>query len=291
MMKYSALIGNPVEHSISPELFYEISKKINIEYAHLKIRVDSKDNLSDMIKSMINLGFCGFNVTCPYKLDVYDLLNDDELDDEVKGIKSVNSVVIRDGRLMGYNTDGKAAIMSIQKYYEISDKDYVVIIGAGGAAYSVLYEILKYTDNVVVFNEYVDKAQEMCNCINNSVKCYDLYDDEKLLEELKRATIVINATSVGMYPDVDSSLVSEELFSKISDSKKCFFDVIFNPWETKFIECAKRYGHLTVSGGYMLIYQAYLVMKLWLGIEFELSDDDIDELVIKMQEVLKNDYS
>ena len=287
-MYYSALIGNPVQHSISPQLFYEISKILKIEYAHLKITVPSRDDLKKTIDSFVQLGFCGINITCPYKLDTYQLLRDSELSLEAKKIKSVNSIVIHDGKLMGYNTDGLAALLSIQKFYPLSSENKVVILGAGGASYSILYEISKITNHIVVFNEYYDRAKEMIHQLNLDVECYDFSDEDIFIEKLNGADLIINATSVGMVPNSKESLISEDIFKKIT-SGKCFFDVIFNPWDTKLLELAGKYHHLTISGGYMLIYQAYLVLQLWLRQEFVLSDEDIEYLVTCMKKELENE--
>lgn len=288
-MFYSALLGNPVSHSISPRLFYELAKLFKIEYSHLKITVPDKRDLKVYINSLINLHFCGFNITCPYKLDMYNLLKDEELSLEAKNIKSINSVVIRNNKMIGYNTDGNAAILSIKKFYPLNFNDHIVIIGAGGVAYSILYEISKLTSNIVVFNEYYDKAEKMVNDLNLDVSYYDLSNKDIFIEKLKEATVIINATSVGMSPNSDESLINEDIFKKISDKKKCFFDVIFNPWETKLLSLANKYNHITISGGYMLIFQAYLVLQLWLDRKFELTDSDISYLVDCMLEELSHE--
>lgn len=285
-MKYSALLGNPVEHSISPELFNLLTKKLGIEYAHLKIFVEHKEDLSNYIHAMCNLNFVGFNITCPYKLYAYDLV--DELDQEAKKIHSINSVIIKNNKTIGYNTDGKAAILAIKHFYEIGNKDKVVIIGAGGVAYPILYEILKITSNVVVFNEFVKDAEKMCNLINPNVNYYSLYNRKKFINELVSATIIINATSVGMYPENNNTLIDEDLFKLLANNNKCkcYFDAIFNPWDTLFIQLAKKYNQIAISGGYMLIYQAILVLKLWLNVEINLSNYEIDEIANELMKVL-----
>ena len=289
-MKYSALIGNPVEHSISPEMFDLLSKKLKIEYAHLKITVEDKKDLKQAINSMCNLGFVGFNITCPYKLDILKLI--DECDKEAEKIKSINSVVIRDGKTKGYNTDGKAAILSIKHFYNITPDDKVVIIGAGGAAYPIFYELLKITNNIKVFNRSLDNAKKMCEIIDHSIECYALSDKDKLIDSLKEATLIINTTSVGMHPNNEDTLIDESMFKEIiNNNTKCFFDVIFNPWDTKIIENAKKYNQIAVSGGYMLIYQAILVLQLWLGKELDISNEEVDILAEKMIEVLNENYS
>lgn len=285
-MKYSALIGNPVEHSISPKLFMLLANKIGVEYAHLKIKVLTKEKLPSTIKSLCDLNFIGFNITCPYKIDMFNLLSEEEIDDEAYQIKSVNSIVINNGKMKGYNTDGKAAIYSIRHFYNLNSADSVVIIGSGGVAYPILYELLKITDKIIVFNEYLDAADEMCFKINNKIKRYSLEEQDKLYYELEKATVVINATSVGMVPNDNESIID---VNKIK-SKKCYFDVVFNPWETKLLREAKDRGNLIISGGYMLIYQAILVLELWLNKKIYISKEEVEDIALQMQKILKENY-
>ena len=288
-MKYSALIGNPVEHSISPELFDIISKKIGIEYAHIKITVDNKKELENVTNSLKELKFCGFNITCPYKIDMYNLYKE-YCDEEAKKIHSINSVTIKNNTIKCYNTDGKAAIKAIKYKDKIEKKDKIVLIGAGGAAYPILYELLKYTENIVIFNEDINKAKEMCNIICPKIKSFNLYDNENFGKYLKESTLIVNATSVGMHPNNEESIISEELMKKISINKKCIFDVIFNPWETKLLKIAQKYNHTTISGGLMLIFQAIYVLELWIDKKIELSSKEIEEITNKLTKILENNY-
>lgn len=282
-MKYSALIGNPVDHSISPKLFELLANKVGIEYAHIKINVPTKKELSKTIQALCDLNFVGFNITCPYKIDMFDLLDDSQYDNEVFKINSINSVVINNGKMKGYNTDGLAAINSIKHFYKITSKDKVVILGAGGVAYPILYEIQKITKNIVIFNESLEMANKMCEKINDEISRYSLEEQDKLYEELNKATIIINATSVGMEPNSRQTLID---INKIK-SKKCFFDVIFNPWKTKLLTEAEAKGHQIISGGYMLIYQAIAVLQLWLNTKINITTEQIEELAQEMIKVLE----
>lgn len=284
-MKYSALIGNPVEHSIAPQMFNIIAQKLNIDYAHIKIKVNNSDQLEDVIQSLKILNFIGFNITTPYKIDVYNLLTDENCDLETKKMKSVNSVMIKNDRLIGFNTDGRGAIKAINHFYEISEHDNVLILGAGGVARSILYEISKITKNVVVFNEVKEVALQMCTLINPSAKAFDLTNKIVLNQELEKATLVINATTVGMTPNL-MSLIDEKTMSKLT-TKKCFFDVVFNPWDTEMLNIAKKYNHLTISGGYMLIYQAIYALEVWLNRKIDFSRDDIESIANNLMIILK----
>lgn len=285
-MKYSALIGNPVEHSVSPQLFEILSKKIDLDYSHIKILVEKKEDLEEKIKALCKLDFIGFNITCPYKIDVFSLLKHENCSEEILKINSINTVKIKNGKIFGYNTDGKAAIQAIRHFYDIKAKDKVVLLGAGGVAHPILYELLKITPNIVVFNENLENAKKMCSLFSKNISSYSLKDENTLYKEIEDASIIINATSVGMYPNNNLSLID---MNKIKN-KKCFFDVVFNPWETLMLTEAANDGHIIISGGYMLIYQAILALELWLDKKIELSKGEIEEISLKMIETLRNNY-
>lgn len=288
-MKYSALIGNPVAHSIAPQMFDIITKKLNVNYAHIKIKVDNSSQLKDVIHSLKTLGFIGFNITTPYKVDMYNILTDKNCDLETQKMQSVNSVMIKNNELMGFNTDGRGAIKAIQHFYDINERDNVLILGAGGVARSILYEISKITNHIVVFNEDKDVALQMCDLINPLAKAYDLADIKNLNQELGKATLIINATTVGMTPNL-VSLIDEQVISKLPQ-KKCFFDVVFNPWETEMLSLARKYNHLTVSGGYMLIYQALYALEVWLDMKINFSKEDIVSLANELMMILEEGKS
>lgn len=284
-MLYSALIGNPVEHSCSPKLFEFLAKKANLDYSHIKILVEDQNNVEKSIEYLKELGFCGINVTCPYKVDVYNLLKN--IDRECSKIKSVNTIKVVGDKLIGYNTDGIAAIAAIEKVTKINSKDKIVMFGAGGVARSVVYELSKFTKNIVIFNKELDQAQQMIKDLELQFNCYDLSDRSTIVSELKTATIVINATTVGMKPNENESIISENEIKQVSGSKKLFFDVVFNPWETQFINFAKQNGHITVGGGQMLIYQALYAFNVWTGIKVNLTNDDM----LNLKEVLINEIN
>ena len=277
-MLYSALIGNPVSHSVSPKLFSYIANKAGVEYSHIKIKVDDASQLMTKLDLLSDLGFCGINVTCPYKINCFDLLQD--IDDECKKIKSVNTIQVKNGKLKGYNTDGVAAIKAITKLKSITKNDKVVVFGAGGVAHAVVYEIAKSTDNIVIFNENYDVAEEMLRSLNLNFKAYDLKNRKLIQQEIIDADFVVNCTSVGMCPEQNHSIITFDEIANTSQKKKIYFDVVFNPWETKFIQYAKECGNQIISGGIMLIYQALYAFEVWTGIKIELNQKDFESLRI-----------
>ena len=284
-MNYSALIGNPVDHSVSPSMFKYISQKKKIEYEHLKIKIDKKEQLEDVLNALNLLGFCGVNVTIPYKMDVAKFMN--EIDDSAKAIRSVNTIKFNQNGFVGYNTDGVAAIKSIEnKLCKINENTKILIIGAGGAARPICYEAYKKTKNITVMNRYKEEAESMIECISKNIPIYEL-SRCNYIEQINKADVIINTTPVGMHPQIDEELIEEDIFKNIkSISSKYFFDAILNPYKTKFLINAEKYGAKICSGLYMMIYQILLAFEIWTDIK----TDDIDIEDAK-KEILENGYN
>lgn len=274
-MKYSALVGNPVEHSVSPKLFQTIMEKYGYEYAHIKIDIPQKANLKKVIDNLFDLDFCGINITCPYKKDMFDYV--DIYEDGSEQIHSINTIYKNNNKIVGCNTDGLAAIMSINREMEINQNTKVILFGAGGVAYSIFYELLKYTKNIIIIDRYIEDAKQMINDLNANNSYFNLKNVNDYKNLLIDADLIINATSVGMHPD-NNSILSKKIINELPKNK-VFFDVVFNPWDTKFIEYAKESGNKAVSGGYMLIYQATLALSKWLSAKITLNEQEINEII------------
>lgn len=284
-MKYSALIGNPVGHSVSPSMFKYISNKKKIEYEHLKIKVETKKELKDTLNALNLLGFCGINVTIPYKIDIAKFM--DEVDDSAKVINSINTVKFINNKLVGYNTDGIAAIKAIEnKLCKIQKNTRILIIGAGGAARPICYEIYKKTKNLVIINRFMKEAEAMVASVSKDIPIYML-SEKNIIKQANNADIIINATPVGMFPNVDETIISENIIKNIRDiSNKNFFDVIFNPYKTNFLINAEKYGAKICSGLYMMIYQILLAFELWTSID--ISDIDVEDA---KRQIIENGYN
>jgi shikimate dehydrogenase len=286
-MLYSALLGNPVDHSISPTLFKIFAEKAGIEYAHLKINIPSKDRLHDSLVMLKDLGFCGINVTLPYKLDVKKEL--DEISVEANKIGAVNTVVFKKNKMIGYNTDAKGALLTIEKKLRpVLKSDKILVIGAGGAARAVIFELFKKCKNVTILNRNMEEANEVSRDFSfgsNKINV-EILSDENLEKKLKECNFIINTTSVGMYPMNNDRIISKKVFSKVKNFKgKYFFDVIFNPYKTTFLIDAEKRGARISSGTYMMIYQAIYAFKLWTGIDLkELKIEEINnDLIIALK--------
>lgn len=284
-MKYSALIGNPVNHSISPKLFQMIMDKKRCEYAHIKINI-KKEDLQKKIDELFDLGFCGINITCPYKIDAYDLI--DVYENGSDEIHSINTIYKKNGKIHGCNTDGIAAIKSINRELIITKNTKVVMFGAGGAAYSLLYELSKYTDKIIIINQLIKEIDKMLNSLQKEYKYYDLKSKEEYFIDLDNADLIINATSVGMNPNNDS-IIDYKTIKRLSKNK-VYFDVVFNPWETTFLKYAKSQNERIVSGGYMLINQALLALEKWTLEHTEIDEKEMQSIVRKLKKELKRLY-
>ena len=270
-MIVTCLIGDPVEHSVSNYMYNYFAEKVGLNYSHVKFRVPSnnKNNLKIAIQSLRVLSIRGANITLPYKIEVMKYL--DEIDKTATLIGAVNTIVNKDCKLIGYNTDGKGAISAIEQCFKkIKPEDKIVVFGAGGAARAIVFEITKRTKNITVINRSLDfylaeKLRKDFKEINNKIKIFPL-NDKNIIHTVINSDFVINATSVGMFPKSNEEIINQKIFNKICNlNGKYFFDAIFNPYKTKFLLNAEKKGGKVCSGLDMMIYQAISAFKLWVG--------------------------
>jgi len=258
--KVCALIGEPVEHSLSPCIHNAAFQHLGLDYVYVAFTV-KKDALREAISSVRGLGIYGLNVTMPHKVNIIPYL--DHLDETAKRVGAVNTV-LNNGKLIGYNTDGIGAINALKAYAgDLYDKK-VVILGAGGASRSISFTIAQEAQELVILNRTTEKAEALASKISSTlgkeVEWGKLCGDV-LTKELKDADILINATPVGMHPDdsetpVDKSLLRENMV---------VFDLVYNPVETRLLKEAKSVGARTIDGLTMLVYQGAASFKIWTG--------------------------
>lgn len=263
-MLYSALIGHPVDHSISPVLFNYLAQQVGLEYGHLKIDVPSASKLANCLAALKNLGFCGANITLPYKLAVDSHL--DRISPEARKIGAVNTVVFKGDRAIGYNTDADGALAAIEtKLKPVKGSDQVLILGAGGAARAIVYPLYKKTKNIIILNRDQKEAAALVRDLSGGRIKQARLTDDNIRQHLAPSNIIVNATPVGMFPKDRERIIKERIFSTVAVRGKYFFDAIFNPYRTSFLEDARRHGARTCSGTYMMIYQAIRAFALWTG--------------------------
>ena len=271
-MIYTALIGYPTDHSLSPMLFGSYATACGLEYAHLKVNVDpTKQTLPASVASLKELGFSGFNVTIPYKRDIIPLL--DSCDPLAAELGAVNTVQISNGKLKGYNTDllGVKASISGALGRDVTDTDRVVIFGTGGAARAVLGAVRDATQNVtIVFRSPKSpRTIDAENRFGNHVRFIDEKDPE-LHEAIRGANILCNATSVGMSPaDKDCIIPSLDIDPHAEPGRVCF-DAVYTPLHTTFLKMAQAKGYKIADGLDMMVYQGTEAFRLWTGHEVPL---------------------
>lgn len=261
--KIYALIGDPVEHSVSPLMHNRCFKELKLNCVYVAFRV-RKEFLKEAMLGIKYLGISGANITIPHKVEVMKYL--DEIDEVAKAIGAVNTVVNKNGRLIGYNTDGIGAVRSLKEVVKDLRGKKVTLIGAGGAARAISFCLLKEGACLRIVNRTYEKAVELAELLSQTCavrpEVYKL-DENELGKALEDSEILINSTSVGMYPLADKSPVPQKLLR----SDLIVFDIVYNPLKTKLLREAEEVGATTIEGYNMLVYQAVESFKLWTGIE------------------------
>jgi|TARA_B100001057_G_scaffold254028_1_gene254290 shikimate dehydrogenase len=256
-MKKFLVIGNPIQHSLSPLIHNYWIKKSNIDaiYEKEKLEVGDLKNLISKLKKKI---IHGINVTVPFKKDIIFYL--EKLSPEAERTQSVNTIYLENNIVTGHNTDIDGFGLAIQDIrFDVSNK-HILIVGAGGVVPSIIYSLIKMKAyKVYLTNRNREKAENLKK----------LFKDLILINwgEIQNYDMIINATSVGLN-------ASERLnldFSKIKNNK-LFYDVIYNPKETNFLKNAKILGNKTENGKKMFIYQAALAFKIWHGVKPEINE-------------------
>ncbi len=261
MNKY-LVIGNPIEHSLSPKLHNFWIKANNLDAIYEKKKLNENE-LTDLMLKVKKKDIHGINVTVPFKKVVIPYL--DQLTFESESTQSVNTIYLENNKLIGHNTDIEGFERSIQDLKLEVKKKKILILGAGGVVPSIIFALNKMkVSEVIVSNRTKSKAESLKNTFENI----------KIVEwgEIPEFNMVINATSIGLKNDDKIDLD----FSKVGKNK-FFYDVIYKPNETNFLKVGKKLGNKTENGKMMFIYQALGAFKLWHGIQ-----PDIDTEVIKI---------
>lgn len=251
--KRCVIIGDPVEHSLSPAMHNEAYKSLGIdsEFYFDKQRVKSEE-LGYYIDKFRTEKVRGITCTIPHKVEVMKYL--DEIDEVARKIGAVNTVVNTNGTLKGYNTDYLGVAVPIDQCICLSEARYA-IIGAGGAARGVAFVPFQEGAYMKIFNRTKDKARELAEEFN----CDYAGIDE--IENLDEFDVIINATSVGMGDLIDET----PLVKKYITSKHIVFDAVYVPYETKLLREAKEKGVKMIHGIEMLLYQGMAQFELYTG--------------------------
>jgi shikimate dehydrogenase len=261
--KVCGVIGDPIEHTMSPVMHNAAFSELGLDYVYLAFRVRA-GGLARAIEGMRALNIRGLNVTIPHKVAVIPFL--DELDPLAEKIGAVNTIVNDAGLLRGYNTDATGFLKALKdKGFEPGGKR-VAVLGAGGASRAVSFILAESGASLVILNrlEELDWAEALARQISDTfkkeVKALES-DEANLKAALDSADIVVNATSVGMSPHSDESPVP----AKLLRPGMVVFDIVYNPLKTRLATEAGRAGAETVMGLDMLVGQGALSFEMWTG--------------------------
>ena len=247
-MKKYLVIGNPIEHSLSPKLHNYWLKKNNINAVYNKKQIEEQ-NIKEIISEMRNGKIDGINITVPFKQLIIPFV--DELSSEAEESQSVNTIFKENNKVLGHNTDVSGFELAIRKKgYNIKDKK-VFILGAGGVVPSIILALRKMgAAKIILSNRTQSKAE----------KIKKTFSDLEIVNwgEVPEFNMIINATSLGLNKDDEIKLNYADI-----GQNKLFYDVIYNPPLTKFLLNAKKFGHQIENGKMMFIYQAHQSFSIW----------------------------
>jgi len=255
------VIGEPIEHTLSPIMHNAAFQALNLDYIFLAFRVKPA-GVESAVDGMRALNIRGLNVTMPHKSTIIKHL--DRVDLSAQIINSVNTILNKENLLFGFNTDGIGALKALKENGVELKGRKVLLLGAGGAARAIAYAMAKEADELAILNRTVKQAQVLAKLLeksfNKKIAAGSLSPSD-IQSNIRDSDILINATSVGMKPKADESPVAPKLFR----SNLAIMDIVYNPLETKLSKEAKAAGAKVVSGVEMLIYQGAASFEIWTG--------------------------
>ena len=247
-MKKYLVIGNPIEHSLSPKLHNYWIKKNNINAVYDKKKINEK-NIKDVILDVKNEKIAGINVTVPFKKSVISFIY--ELSFEARETQSVNTIYKRNNKVVGHNTDISGFELALRGIgYDVKKKK-ILILGAGGVTSSIILALKNMgASKIILSNRTKTKAEELKKS----------FSDLEIVDwgETPEFNMIINSTSLGLNKDDEIKLDYVGI-----GPNKLFYDLIYNPKKTKFLSKAKQFGNKTENGKMMFIYQAHQSFTLW----------------------------
>ena len=279
--KTIAVVGSPIEHSLSPAMHNTAFEHLGIDCVFLAYDVPDEDDLEAAVKGMQALGFVGCNITMPYKTKVLPFL--DELSPAAEIMGAVNTVVFKDGKSIGHNTDGAGFMRNIKNAgVDIIGKK-ITIVGAGGAASAIFTQAaLDGIAEISVFNRkdaFFEATEKKIASIAERTGCkmelIPLDEQEKLRESVAESVLFVNATRVGMPDMADQSTLDPNFMV----DGLAVADTVYEPRKTKLIKDAEAKGLITVPGLGMLLQQASIGEEIW--VEAEMPTDLIEEKFFK----------
>ncbi|MGL5820849.1 MAG: shikimate dehydrogenase [Sarcina sp.] len=272
-MKVFGLIGEKLGHSLSPNIHEDLYEHLNMNAKYNLFPID-KENIKNAVSSLKVLGITGVNVTIPYKEIVMEQL--DYISDEAKKIGAINTILIKDNKTYGYNTDYYGFKSMLDKDNVIIEGNEFYVLGSGGAAKAIIQCLLDFAaSKVVVVSRDRNQAQKK---FTDKRLDFITYED---LRFIKKSYAVVNTTPCGMYPKIDTSPIEKDILSKFGLA----IDIVYNPEETKFLKESRLEGLKIVKGLYMLVAQAMKSEEIWndINISNEIENNIFEKLAVKFR--------
>ncbi|SDO72734.1 shikimate dehydrogenase [Desulforhopalus singaporensis] len=260
-----ALLGTPLGHSVSPPMHNRVYQMLGMDYCYLPIEV-SEEDLGAVFTGLSKMNVAGCNVTIPHKVNVMKYL--DELDPVAENIGAVNTICFTAGRAKGYNTDGLGFITSLEEESrtQVENRRFFVV-GAGGAAKAICMTLAhRRAAKIYICNRTLEKAAALADRINSRVtNCSEpvLYSPTAQKKAIAESDVIINCTSLGMYPDVSSLPLDPSFIT----SRHVVADIVYNPRLTRLLKEAEKRGAGILPGLGMLVYQGAAAFKLFTGVD------------------------
>ena len=255
------VIGDPIEHTLSPIMHNAAFNALKLDYTFLAFKVKPAE-LENAVNGMRALNIRGLNVTMPHKSTVMNYLDRTDLSAQI--VNSVNTVLNKEGKLFGFNTDGVGALKALRENGVELKGRKVLLLGAGGAARAIAYAMAKESDELAVLNRTPKQAQALAKLLEKTANKKigsGALSPKEIQQNLQDSDILINATSIGMKPKAEESLVAPKLLRP----DLAVMDIVYNPIETKLAKDARAAGAKVVSGVEMLIYQGAASFEIWTG--------------------------
>lgn len=255
------LVGYPLEHSLSPKIHNAAFKACGLQggYSLFPIHKDDKHGLKDLLTRVRSGEIHGLNVTIPHKQNIIEYM--DELTPVANAISAVNTIYLREGKLVGDNTDASGFLSDLKRHignWELGAGKSVLILGAGGSARAVVYALADHGWIITITSRRLEQAQELAAQFKNA-KTIELNFQTF---QPSNVQLIVNTTPVGMAPNVDRSPLPGNLSLP---SNAFVYDLVYNPGETKLVRDARTQGLSATTGLGMLIEQAALSFEIWTG--------------------------
>ncbi len=268
--KLTGLLGEPVNHSISPLIHNFSFQHLNLDYVYLCFQINEK-TLEDAVKGLRILDVKGFNLTMPNKNKILSYL--DSLSPAARLIGAVNTVENKNGNFIGHNTDGIGFMQSVKEQNIDMKNQTMTLLGIGGAATAICAQsALDGVNTIHIFSRpnssHLPRIKTLQENLEKETTCkifiHNLFDKQDLKSSVKDSSLLVNATSVGMAPHTEDCIIED---NSIFHKHLAVADIIYNPWETTLLKKAKAEGCKAFNGYSMLLYQGAEAFRIWTGKE------------------------